>query len=55
MSHRYLSTARTTASVVGALVLAAAGLAGATPASAAYIVPPTAAPTPGRRCRPDTP
>ncbi|MBF5031870.1 MULTISPECIES: hemolysin [unclassified Micromonospora] len=48
MSHRYLSTARTAASVAGALVLAAAGLAGgATPASAAYIVPPDCGPYSG--------
>ncbi|MFD4208699.1 calcium-binding protein [Micromonospora tulbaghiae] len=48
MSHRYLSTARITASMVGALVLAAAGLAGgATPASAAYIVPADCGPFSG--------
>ncbi|MBB5113725.1 calcium-binding protein [Micromonospora echinospora] len=48
MSHRYLSTARTTASMVGALVLAAAGLAGgAAPASAAYIVPADCGPYSG--------
>ncbi|MCT2282178.1 calcium-binding protein [Micromonospora chalcea] len=40
MSHHHLFTPRAVASVIGALVLAAAGLAGgAAPASAAYIVP----------------
>ena len=48
MSHRFLFTPRTVASAMGALVLAAAGLAGgATPASAAYIVPPDCGPYSG--------
>ncbi|MEH0824148.1 MULTISPECIES: calcium-binding protein [Micromonospora] len=48
MSHRYLTTARAAASVVGALVLTAAGLpGGATPASAAYIVPADCGPYSG--------
>ncbi|ADL46387.1 calcium-binding protein [Micromonospora aurantiaca (nom. illeg.)] len=48
MSHRFLSTSRAAASVVGALVLAAAGLAGgAAPASTAYIVPADCGPYSG--------
>ncbi|MEW2590550.1 hemolysin [Micromonospora aurantiaca] len=48
MPHKFLSTARTAASVAGALVLAVAGLAtGATPASAAYIVPADCGPYSG--------
>ncbi|MEU8073025.1 MULTISPECIES: hemolysin [unclassified Micromonospora] len=48
MSHNHLFTPRTVASVIGALGLAAAGLAGgATPASAAYVVPADCGPYSG--------